>query len=136
MANSLDQLDRLHSFVTLVAQKCGLTDKLRDSVNLALEEAVVNVIDYAYPTGTTGQIDITAETHERQLCLTITDRGAEFDPTAVDEADTSSPLEERQIGGLGIFLMRNIMDTVSYRRVNDTNRLTMTIGIDPAEVTP
>ena len=95
-------------------------------VNLAVEEAVVNVMNYAYPEGTKGDVNIAATADGQQLTLTITDSGTPFDPTARSEVDITQPLDERPIGGLGIHLVRNIMDAVSYQRVGDTNQLTIT----------
>jgi sigma-B regulation protein RsbU (phosphoserine phosphatase) len=94
-------------------------------MNLALEEAVVNVIDYAYPEGTQGDINIEAKANDLRLKFIITDSGTPFDPTAQKEMDTTLSAEERPIGGLGIHLVRQIMDSINYERVNDKNVLTL-----------
>ena len=96
------------------------------SINLALEEAVTNVISYAYPEGTEGEIKVDAIARKDSLRFTISDFGQEFDPTATPEVDTSLALEDRPIGGLGIHLVRKIMDRVSYKRQDDMNILTLT----------
>ena len=92
-------------------------------MNLALEEALVNVINYAYPEGTSGLItlDITtsADADGRHITLTLSDSGAPFDPTARPEADVSDNIDTRREGGLGIFFYTNLMDSVSYRRSDD-----------------
>ncbi len=100
-------------------------------MNLALEEALVNVINYAYPEGTSGLItlDVTAFTDAdgRHIALTLSDSGAPFDPTAQPEADVSGSIDARREGGLGIYFYTNLMDNVSYRRSDDgQNILSMT----------
>lgn len=95
------------------------------SINLALEEAVVNVMNYAYPKGTYGEIVITATYRDNSLTFTINDAGTPFDPTKVADADISLSAEERPIGGLGIHLVRQIMDEVSYSYENKHNILTL-----------
>ena len=95
------------------------------SLNLALEEAVTNVVMYAYSEGTDGLVDITAETKGQVLTFVIKDSGKAFDPTQKEEADITLSAEERPIGGLGIFLVMNLMDEVKYERENGYNILTM-----------
>ena len=95
------------------------------SLNLALEEAVTNVIQYAYPEGSDGLVDIEAIIREDQLDFIITDSGRAFDPTAKPEVDITAGVEERPIGGLGIHLVKHIMDSVTYKRVDRKNILTM-----------
>ena len=91
-----------------------------------MEEAVVNVIDYAYPEGTEGEITISIMTDGKTLHCQIKDAGRPFDPTAEERADTTLSAEERQIGGLGILLVRELMDTINYERVEGQNVLTLT----------
>ena len=93
------------------------------NINLAMEEAVTNSIMYAYPEGTRGEIEVDARVDDDTIEFTIADCGMEFDPTARPEPDINAGAEERPIGGLGIFLVKNIMDSVSYTREKDTNIL-------------
>jgi sigma-B regulation protein RsbU (phosphoserine phosphatase) len=95
------------------------------SINLALEEAVVNVMTYAYPQETTGNVDIEAMANDERLKFTISDWGTPFDPTAQKEVDTTLSAEERPIGGLGIHLVRHIMDSINYERTDGKNVLTL-----------
>ena len=92
---------------------------------MALEEAVTNVILYAYPAGADGLVNIEAVLREHSLEFIITDSGVAFDPTVVPEADTTLSAAERAIGGLGIHLVRQIMDEVRYQRLDDKNILTL-----------
>ena len=81
---------------------------------------------YAYPPGTEGKVTLDAVLDGNALRFTLADRGKLFDPTAAPDADTSAALEDRPIGGLGIHLVRTIMDEVEYRRQDGQNVLTMT----------
>ena len=126
LQNDIRQLPQLAEFVEAVAEEAALPPSLTMSLNLALEEAVTNVVLYAYPEGTDGTVDITAILQpEKEISFVISDSGKAFDPTQAKEADTSLGVEERPIGGLGIHLVRKIMDTVSYERTDGRNILTM-----------
>ena len=111
----------------------GKTTSLRNldpettmNLNLALEEAVSNVILYAYPQEMGEEITIMAQCERNALIFTITDKGKEFDPTKESpEVDINLPAEERGIGGLGIFLIKNIMNEVEYQRVEGRNVFTL-----------
>ena len=127
--NNLQQIPQLAEFVEAVCEEKDLPLPMVMSLNLALEEAVTNVILYAYPDGTDGLVDIEATVRDDGLEFIISDSGKPFDPTAAPEADVTLGFEERQIGGLGIFLVRNIMDTVEYRYENGRNILTMVKNI-------
>ena len=103
---------------------------VRLQINLAIEEAVVNVMDYAYPTGTQGDINIEALSDGSGMMFVISDTGSPFDPTAKSEVDITLSAEERAIGGLGIHLIRQIMDQISYERIDGRNILTLTKTIN------
>ena len=85
----------------------------------------MNIINYAYPKEEHQSIYLSARLHEGSIVLILTDTGKEFDPTMAPEADVTLSADEREIGGLGIFLIRQIMQTVDYRRVDGKNILTM-----------
>ena len=80
---------------------------------------------FAYQNGTEGNISVTIEADESRIRFILTDSGAEFDPTGVSKADTTLTVEERPIGGLGVFLVRNLMDSINYERVDGKNVLRM-----------
>ena len=98
-------------------------------INLALEEAVTNVMMYAYPGRNDGKVLVEYTEVEdeagKRLIFTVSDTGIPFDPTKKEEVDTTLSAEERAIGGLGIHLVRQLMDEVRYARVEDKNILTL-----------
>ena len=132
LTNDISTIPQLSEFLDLFFEEVGIDMELCMSLNLAMEEAVVNVIDYAYPQGTSGTVDISALADGDAVAFVITDSGIPFDPTAAKEVDTTLPLEERQIGGLGIHLIRKIMDDVSYERRDNKNILTLRKNINSA----
>jgi len=125
LTNQLDEVKKLPSFVDEVCKAAGLEGPATMQINLAIEEAVVNVISYAYPEGTEGTIVIDASYNDSSLSFIIKDFGAPFDPTAQPAVDINMSIEERNIGGLGIHLVHEIMDSVDYRRDKDQNILTL-----------
>jgi Serine phosphatase RsbU, regulator of sigma subunit len=124
LKNDVDELTKLPEFVDTVCEEAGVDMALIASLNLALEEAVTNVVLYAY-VGGEGTVDIDAVYTNKNLRFIITDSGIAFDPTKKEEADTTLSAEERPIGGLGIHLVRQIMDSVNYERINGKNILTL-----------
>ena len=123
--NDIQQIPQLADFVETIAQEKHLSQSLAMGINLALEEAVSNVILYAYPKETEGLVDVEAILRKDSLEFIIIDSGVPFDPTAAPEIDTTLPVEERSIGGLGIHLVRELMDSVSYERKDGKNYLRM-----------
>ncbi len=126
LPNDIATIPQLSEFVETTCETAGVDDMaMTMSLNLALEEAVVNVMDYAYPAGTKGEVTIEAFDEGTCLKFVISDHGTPFDPTQKADIDTTLPAEKRSIGGLGIHLVRQIMDTVSYCYVDGQNILTL-----------
>ena len=124
LTNDIQEVAQLAAFVEEACEKAGMDASTTMQMNLAMEEAVVNVMNYAYPTGEKGDIDIEVLIDDKGLTFVIADSGTPFDPTAEKEADTTLAAEDRPIGGLGIFLVRQLMDSISYERKEGKNRLT------------
>ena len=129
LVNDLRQISLLSGFVDRVREENNLAPALAVRIHLALEEAVCNVIMYAYPKGTVGTMDLDAVRDGNRLRFTLSDRGKAFDPTAAPQVDLKAPLENRPIGGLGIHLVRSIMDSIRYQRQDGMNVLTMIIHL-------
>lgn len=133
LPNDTMQLRRLAAFVNETCEVLGFSENLTKKTLLAIEEAVTNVMLYAYPPDVKGEVRIDMSANDLLLLVNIYDSGAPFDPTAMPEADVTLPLEQRRRGGLGIFLMRKLMDSVSYERIDDCNALTMIKRLDNLE---
>ena len=125
LPNDVQEVPQLNVFVDEVCEQVDFDMSTTLKLNLAIEEAVVNVMNYAYPAGEKGDVDIEAMINDEYLVFVISDSGTPFDPTAKAEVDTTLSAEERGIGGLGIHLIRQIMDTINYERVDGKNVLTL-----------
>lgn len=125
LANDISELSNLTAFIDEVGEAFSLAPDVVFNLNLVIEEAVVNVINYAYPKEEHQYIYLSAKLHEDSIVLVLTDTGKEFDPTLAPEADITLSAEEREIGGLGIFLIRQIMNEVRYERIDGKNVLTL-----------
>ena len=125
LANDIAEISRLATFIEEVGEAFELTPDVIFNLNLVIEEAVVNVINYAYPKEEHQSIYLSATLHEGSIVFVLTDTGKEFDPTQAPEADITLSAEERPIGGLGIFLIRQIMNEVKYQRIDGKNVLTL-----------
>jgi serine/threonine-protein kinase RsbW len=125
ITNKVDELPILAGKIEELAEKWELPMSLAMNLNLVLEEAVSNVIFYAFTDQEKHEIGIYLSLESNTLTIEIIDAGIPFDPTLRQNPDISLPAEERPIGGLGIFLISKIMDSVSYKRYNNQNVLTL-----------
>lgn len=123
--NRVGELEKVNQFVEEIGEELGLDMELQMNLNLVMEEMVSNVIFYAYPEGTPEEIELTAESNGKELTFVLSDHGVEFDPTAKDDADPDVNPMDRDIGGMGIYIVKNIMNKVTYQRLEGKNLLTM-----------
>ena len=121
----LQEVPRLNAFVEEVCQEVGFDQIVTAQMKVAVEEAVVNVMKYAYPAGQQRDVTIEAASNDARLKFTIIDCGKPFDPTVQSAADTTLPAKERKIGGLGIHIIRQNMDSINYERIDQLNVLTL-----------
>jgi anti-sigma regulatory factor (Ser/Thr protein kinase) len=125
------RMEHLGTFITAVteaAQAKGAGARKVHDIELALEEALVNIISYAYP-GATGNIELTCRYEEGALLVEIVDTGTPFDVLSLPAPDTTLGIDERGMGGLGIHFMKKLMDDVAYRREGDRNILAMKVRL-------
>ena len=123
--NDISEISKLATFIGELSEELDFTPELNFNLNLVLVEAISNVILYAYGKEEQKEISLVAYLSDNNLVFVLTDSGMEFDPTKVPDADVTLSAEEREIGGLGIYLIRQIMNTVEYQRIDGKNVLTM-----------
>jgi serine/threonine-protein kinase RsbW len=123
--NNISELERLVAFLESLQNEWNLPASLIPSVNLAMEEALTNVIFYAFEKDTEHDIELDFKLENNQLTMVISDSGKPYDPTAKTDPDINLSVEDRPIGGLGIFLIKQLMDKVSYQRNGNLNQFTM-----------
>ena len=129
----LESVERFQGLAMEAASACGFPPDVLFRVELALEEMLVNVVHYAYGQADDGWIELSCDVNEAgELTVEICDGGRSFDPLSLPDPKTDAPVSEREVGGLGVYLVRKMADGVSYRRSDDRNILTLTFR-RPAE---
>ncbi|MGQ9548452.1 MAG: ATP-binding protein [Roseiflexus sp.] len=129
---TLESLAQISAFVNEASQRAGLDDHAAWQVELAVDEAATNIIQHGYDPDRPGIIELTWRIEGNSLVITLRDYGRRFNPDDVPPPDVSSPLEERQPGGLGLYLMNRLMDQVRFDfDDNNGNLLTMMKRIQP-----
>jgi serine/threonine-protein kinase RsbW len=126
-AARFEHLDEIREFVGKIARQGGFSDKDVYNIQLATDEAASNIIEHAYQNNPQGILELSCGMQGDAIRIVLTDRGRSFDPAEVPLPDLKADLSDRKIGGLGIFLMRKLMDEIDYRPgPNQSNILTMT----------
>ncbi|SFP93787.1 Anti-sigma regulatory factor (Ser/Thr protein kinase) [Butyrivibrio proteoclasticus] len=122
----VQKLDEVIGFIDAELEKAGASMKVQMQIDVAVEEIFVNIASYAYD-GKGGQAEIQYDfrTEDSTAVITFIDQGIYFDPLKKEDPDTGLSAEERQIGGLGIFIVKKSMDKVSYKNENGCNILTI-----------
>ena len=123
--NRVEELERVARFIDEIGEELSLDMELQMNLNLVMEEMVSNIIFYAYPEGVEATIELLAECDGKELTLILSDQGRAFDPTLKENFDMDVNPAERELGGMGIFIVKNIMNQVTYQRLEGRNLLTM-----------
>lgn len=125
VVNQYIEIDRVNNEFDSFAERCSLDDFVRRKVNLVFDELLNNIISYAFQDDEEHQINIEVKYYPSRLEITIADDGTPYNIFETPPPKTDLPLEERKIGGLGIYLVRQVMDEYGYRRQNGENILTL-----------
>lgn len=125
-AAKFEYLDEIREFVGDIARKEGFSDKDVYNIQLATDEAASNIIEHAYENTPDGVLELSCGVKDGAITIVLVDHGESFDPSVIPLPDLKADLSDRKIGGLGIFLMRKLMDEVHYEpQANKRNVLTM-----------
>ena len=133
LKSNLSELDNLCRHLETFGQKTGLSKKFVFEVNLVLDELFTNIISYGFDDGCEHVIKVTITPENGGLCLYIEDDGKPFNPIEFETPDVSCSVEECKIGGLGIHIMKKLMDEVCYARCENKNMLTLKKKIETEE---
>jgi serine/threonine-protein kinase RsbW len=125
LVNDRSEVERLSRLVEAFGEAEGLPTESIFSVNLALDEVVTNIIRYAYDDGRKHSIVIRLALEDGVLSAQVEDDGRAFNPLEMPPPDITASIEDRPIGGLGIHLVRSVMNSVEYRREDGRNVLIM-----------
>ncbi len=128
--NRLLELDRVADAVEAFGEAHGLSARLRFQIRLVLDELLTNIISYGYPEDGEHEITVAMGQDGPRLRFVLEDDARPFDPLTAKTPDTAADTDDRPIGGLGIHLVRTIMDRVAYERVDGTNRLILEKDIE------
>jgi anti-sigma regulatory factor (Ser/Thr protein kinase) len=125
LKNNVGELERLSQILTQFGETNNLSPKVLFAINLALEEILTNIINYGYKDNYEHEIKLAISLEHDELTVKVEDDGQAFNPLRAPEPDIDKPLQNRPIGGLGIHLVRNLMDELEYRRWEGRNILVM-----------
>lgn len=125
----LGSLGKAHEFVLSAAAHAGCSAERAADIELAIEELLVNVVTHAYK-GAAGEIEISCSQDDHDFIIELQDKGAAFDPLTCPDPDLTKGLAERQIGGLGIYLVKKLTDEVQYERRGAMNWLQVRFHIN------
>ncbi|MBN1625016.1 MAG: ATP-binding protein [Deltaproteobacteria bacterium] len=125
LAAKQENLEKFLKFISVLAEQNDLSPDTAMKIRLSIEEALVNILNYAYP-GCNGDVEIRfRKENDTKLVLEIFDNGIPFDPLSLPKPDLTANISDRKVGGLGVFFMREMAEDVHYRREGDSNILTM-----------
>jgi len=125
LVNQLKELKTINQYLEELSGKWDLSLPFTMKLNLVLEEAFTNIVNYGFPDDKTHEVTLIFEKQNARLFISLIDDGVTYDPTHASDPDINLSAEEREIGGLGIHLIRKMMDKVTYQRVGETNVLKM-----------
>jgi len=130
IGNQLAEIDRVNDSFNELAERCDIPMPVSLKINMVFDELLTNVISYAYSDEESHSIEILMGCTDSRLSISISDDGAPFNPFTREDPDTTLSLEEREMGGLGIHLVKNAMDETAYQRRHNRNIVTLIKNLD------
>ncbi len=122
---STEHLAEVRDFVADHAKNIGLNQKIISEIRLAVDEAYTNIIKHAYDNNAAEKVSIEIGSDDDQLWITLIDNGKSFDPDSYSEPDLMRRIKEKKRGGMGVYLIRKVMDQVQYNRRGKSNEIRM-----------
>ncbi|MDR9415378.1 MAG: ATP-binding protein [Gracilimonas sp.] len=122
---STEHLAKVRNFVAAHAEQIGLDQKDVSEIRLAVDEAYTNIIKHAYKNDAKMNVNIEIGSNGEQLWISLMDEGKSFDPSSYNEPDLMQRIKEKKRGGMGVYLIRKLMDQVQYNRTGHTNEIRM-----------
>ncbi|RLD09227.1 MAG: ATP-binding protein [Chlamydiae bacterium] len=129
LKNKFDELSKMSESVNSFAKTNSLNDEIKHDIKLALDEIITNIISYAFDDDSEHEISVKIHVDDKNVFIKIEDDGKPFNPLEYPQPDTTKPLEERDIGGLGVFFVRELMNEIEYERKGNKNILTVTKSV-------
>ena len=126
LVNDLQEIGATAEKIDAFCEARGLSPQIAYAVNLSIDEILTNTISYGYDDDAEHRIDLTLRAEGDTLVVVIVDDGRSFDSSLAQEPDVEATLEERALGGLGLFLVQQMMDDMTYQRRDDRNVITLT----------
>lgn len=126
---STEHLAEVRDFVASHAENIGLKQKTISEIRLAVDEAYTNIIKHAYQNNASEKVNIEIGSDNDQLWITLIDSGKSFDPESYSEPDLMKRIKEKKRGGMGVYLIRKVMDQVQYNRKGKNNEIRMVKNI-------
>jgi len=120
-----DRLEQISKFIEQAGFEAGLDQTAVSRCQLAVDEACTNIIEHAYQGEGHGNIDICCEPEQGELKIIIEDQGKPFDPNSVPAPQLNTNLEDMQVGGLGLYFIRKVMDAVEFTYEHGSNKLVL-----------
>ncbi len=128
--NDLAELENLRRIMDQFSKANSLSKRNAFELNLVVDEWFTNIVSYGFDDNEEHRIKIDIQITDREMMITIEDDGVPFDPTAVPKSELKCPVENRKVGGIGLHLINQIMNSVHYKRVRDKNILVLKKWLD------
>ena len=133
LANDLREIAGAAEKIDAYCESHALSPDIAYAVNLSIDEILTNTINYGYDDDEPHRIELVLRLQTDALVIVIVDDSRRFDPTATPDPDIEASLDERDVGGLGLFLVHQMMDGVEYERADDRNVVTLTKSTAPSD---